>query len=166
MSEVGNGAVILTYPDAPVLLAEVIPSRTPTTITINWQEGAANGGYAVDGYRLWYDNALTDFIILEPNLNVLTYRAEDLTTGSTYKFKVQAYNSYGYSQFSNEVSILCAALPEQPLVPTSTVFENRVVFDWDTPADNGTPLTGYNIYFRKSDDQYETELVNCDGSNG
>jgi hypothetical protein len=111
MSEVGNGAVILTYPDAPVLLAEIIPSRTPTTITINWQEGAANGGDAVDGYRLWYDNALTDFIILEPNLNVLTYRAEDLTTGSTYKFKVQAYNSYGYSQFSNEVTILCAALP-------------------------------------------------------
>jgi hypothetical protein len=39
-----------------------------------------------------------------------------------------------------------------------------VIFNWDTPADNGTPITGYNIYFRKSDDTYETELVYCDGT--
>lgn len=51
----GNDAVILTNPDAPVNLVEIVASRTPTSISIDWQEGAANGGDTVDGYRVWYD---------------------------------------------------------------------------------------------------------------
>jgi hypothetical protein len=35
-SVVGNGAVILTNPDAPINVVEIIPARTPTTITIEW----------------------------------------------------------------------------------------------------------------------------------
>jgi hypothetical protein len=30
--------------------------------------------------------------------------------------------------------------------------------------DNGTPITGYNVYIKKSDATYSTELVTCDGS--
>jgi hypothetical protein len=77
---------------------------------------------------------------------------------------VQAKNSFGHSEFSGTVSILCAAEPDQPNIPTSENFENQVIFDWDAPQENGTPITGYNIYFRKSGDMYETELVDCDGS--
>jgi hypothetical protein len=87
-----------------------------------------------------------------------------LTSGLIYKFKVESRNSFGYSDYSDVISILCAAEPDQPQVPTSTVFENQVIFNWDAPNDNGTPITGYNIYFRKSDDTYSTEFVDCDGS--
>ena len=38
-SELGNGAVILTNPDAPTLLQEVVASRSPTSITIKWFTG-------------------------------------------------------------------------------------------------------------------------------
>lgn len=51
----GNGAVILTYPDAPINLIEVVANRTPTSITIEWVEGAANGGTTVLDYRVTYD---------------------------------------------------------------------------------------------------------------
>lgn len=30
----GNGAVILTYPDTPVNVVEIVADRTPTTISI------------------------------------------------------------------------------------------------------------------------------------
>lgn len=49
-------------------------------------------------------------------------------------------------------------------MPTSTIVNDQVVFDWAAPADNGTPITAYNVYFRQSDDTYSTETVYCDGS--
>jgi len=35
----GNGAVILTKPDSPIDLTEVVASKTATTISLTWQEG-------------------------------------------------------------------------------------------------------------------------------
>lgn len=35
-SEVGNGAVIITYADKPVNLAETVSARSATTITFSW----------------------------------------------------------------------------------------------------------------------------------
>ena len=163
-SSSGNGAVILTYPDKPVNLQEVVAARSATTITVLWEEGATNGGDTVDGYRLWFDQAADDFVILQPALSVLTFMAEDLTNGETYKFKVQSFNSYGYSEFSDEVAILCATAPDQPAVPSTSVFENTVVVQWDAPADNGTPILGYHLYLKKQDGTYAEELTDCDGS--
>jgi hypothetical protein len=154
----------LTNPDAPVNLQEIVASRTPTSISFQWEEGAANGGTAVLDYRVSYDQANDDFVYLVSNLNALTYTAESLTFGLFYKFKVEARNAYGYSEFSSIVTILCAAAPEQVAVPTSTVFENQVIFDWSAPVANGKPITSYTIYFRQSDDTYSTEVVNCDGT--
>lgn len=54
-SEVGNGAIILTNPDAPVGVTEIIESRAATAITLSWSEGAANGGADVLDYRISSD---------------------------------------------------------------------------------------------------------------
>jgi hypothetical protein len=54
-SQVGNGAIILTNPDKPINLAEIVASRTPTSISFNWNEGLANGGAVVEDYRVSYD---------------------------------------------------------------------------------------------------------------
>lgn len=43
-SPVGNGAIILTAPDAPINLLEIVASRSATSISISWEFGAANGG--------------------------------------------------------------------------------------------------------------------------
>lgn len=57
ISEPGNGAVIITYPDAPINLAETIEARSPTSITFSWSEGFENGGSEVIDYRITYDQA-------------------------------------------------------------------------------------------------------------
>jgi hypothetical protein len=54
----------------------------------------------------------------------LTYTATALTYGNTYKFKVEALNSYDYSEYSDIISILCAAGPEQPASPTSEIIND------------------------------------------
>jgi hypothetical protein len=145
----GNGAIILTNPDAPISLAETVNARTSTTITLTWSNGVADGGAAVEDYRISYDQATGDYITLATYVHTTSYTATTLTAGNTYKFKVESRNSYGYSEQSEFISILCATNPAIPIAPTSTVINDEVLFDWIAPSDQGTPITGYNIYFRQ-----------------
>jgi hypothetical protein len=110
-SEVGGGAFIYTNPDAPVGLAEVIANRTPTSISIVWTAGPANGGTEVLDYRLSFDQGSDDFLVLEEVVNSLTFTATSLQAGTIYKFKLEARNIYGYSAFSETLEVLCAAAP-------------------------------------------------------
>lgn len=58
----GNGAIILTIPDAPVALAEVYSERTATALGISWSDGASNGGAAIFDYRVSYDQGTGTYI--------------------------------------------------------------------------------------------------------
>jgi hypothetical protein len=52
----GNGAIILTSPDAPIGLA-INPAfvRTASTLSIVWSQGVRNGGSSVISYRVSFD---------------------------------------------------------------------------------------------------------------
>lgn len=54
-SPVGNGAMILVIPDAPLNLEEVYADRTATTLGMQWVEGPADGGAPVLDYQITYD---------------------------------------------------------------------------------------------------------------
>jgi hypothetical protein len=85
-------------------------------------------------------------------------------SGNTYKFRVEARNRFGYSAYSEVISILCAAEPNKPASPTTTVVSDQVVIKWTRPVENGTPITQYNVKIRKVDGTFTNELVGCDGS--
>lgn len=53
-SPTGNGAVILTYPDSPLNLANDDSVTNENQIGLTWQEGLANGGSPVIDYRISY----------------------------------------------------------------------------------------------------------------
>lgn len=56
----GNGAIIITYPDAPVSLANDESTTSAYLIGITWEDGLADGGNAITGYRISYaENANT-----------------------------------------------------------------------------------------------------------
>lgn len=52
-SAVGNGAVILTIPDAPLSLADDVLVTTKSQIGMTWYQGVNNGGTPVIDYRVW-----------------------------------------------------------------------------------------------------------------
>lgn len=87
-----------------------------------------------------------------------------VTTGSTYKFIIQARNSYGYSANSTEVLILAAQTPVQPAAPTTTFRPDNVTIQWSKPNENGSPIIGYKIFIRKHDGTVALELTQCNGS--
>ena len=145
-SDVGDGAEIITYADAPVSLAEDYSQRTATSVRLVWSEGAANGGSTVISYQLVYDNASgTDFVILESNIVDLGTNVLSLTSGLTYNFKVQALNSFGLSVYSDTLTIVAGFKPEKPSSPTTTNTASNILLQWTEPVDNGSPITSYRI---------------------
>lgn len=55
ISDAGNGAVIMTVPDAPVSLAENSLLRGATQIGLTWTEGLSDGGSPVLDYNIHFD---------------------------------------------------------------------------------------------------------------
>ena len=163
MSDEGNGAVIITYADAPQSLTETVASRASDSITLSWTSGAANGGSAVTGYRVSSDGATGTWAVIATGVAATSYTATGLTAGLSYKFKVEAENGFGFSAFSSSVSILCATVPSQPTPPSTTVVNSDVIFDWEKPNENGTPITEYKVYIRKADLTYVFDNSLCDG---
>jgi len=132
-------------------LAETVEARSDNSITFTWSAGDANGGAAVLDYRINYDQATDTYTVLDTEITETSYTAIGLTAGLTYKFKVEARNSFGYSALSDEVSILCATVPSVPDSLTSTNALDQVIFDWSEPASNGLTITSYTVMIRKAD---------------
>jgi len=63
VSEIGNGAIILTKPDAPHTLANVPAQTSASRISFTWIKGPADGGTPVLDYRIWYDQANDNWVV-------------------------------------------------------------------------------------------------------
>lgn len=164
-STVGNGAVILTNPDAPVNLANNAAVTTSTQIGLTWDEGEANGGAPVTDYRVSYDQASGLYVTLASGVTVTSYIATGLEAGRNYKFKVEAHNEFGYSEYSSKVGVLAAEEPAQPAAPTTLIQGGNVKITWAEPNTMGSPIIAYRIMVRHSDGiSFTEDTTNCDGS--
>lgn len=108
-SDAGNGGIILTQPDAPINLVNVPLITNSNSVGLSWEDGANDGGSPVIDYRVSFKDGMSlVFVTLESNVDSLPYTALPLQVGITYTFKVQSRNTFGYSAFSAEVSVLAA----------------------------------------------------------
>jgi hypothetical protein len=87
-----------------------------------------------------------------------------LTTGTTYKFRVQARNAYATSDYSAEAIILAAQMPDQPYAPLTQTSGDNVLIKWLPPFAQGSALTGYEVWIQKADGAYQQDFWNCNGS--
>jgi hypothetical protein len=87
-----------------------------------------------------------------------------LTLGQTYKFKVKAQNGFGFSDYSEEISILYKMEPMKPSTPLTKVISNYAVFMWEAPIDHGSAITSYTVFIRKSNLEFIFDLTLCDGT--
>ena len=78
VSTVGNGALILTIPDAPLNLSNVPSITSGYQIGLIWTKGQAEGGTPVFEYRIWQDQGNGNYIILADHQTVLSYTVTTL----------------------------------------------------------------------------------------
>jgi hypothetical protein len=135
-SPVGNGAIILTFPDTPTSFSNVPTITNGYQIGLTWNKGVNEGGTPVIDYRVWYDQANGNYIVLQANIVATSLTVTTLTMGTSYKFRVESRNSFGYSVlFSNEITVLQAEVPSKPSTPTTTVNTDvSVLVDWNAPS--------------------------------
>lgn len=53
-SDIGNGANMITSPDAPINVQNDFPNSHMTQITLTWEDGLEDGGTEVVDYRILY----------------------------------------------------------------------------------------------------------------
>ena len=99
-------------PDAPVMLANVPTITSATKIGLSWENGPDDGGLEIQDYIISSAAVPNEFTVLEVGVKTRSYTAISLTPGVIYKFKVQARNVYGNSDYSEEVFILAAQEPD------------------------------------------------------
>lgn len=98
-SSEGNGATILTYPDPPTLAVNDPATTSATVLKVQWTAPVFIGGAPILDYRVLYTLVGSSaFTVLAENVATPYYETSALSSGSEYKFKIEARNSFGYSQ--------------------------------------------------------------------
>lgn len=111
-------------PDSPTGLANVPAITNKSQIGLTWTAPTFVGGTPLIDYRIWSDQGTgTTYSVIALNVATTSFTVTGLTQGTTYKFRVDARNSQGYSASSAVVTILAAQIPDVPSAPT-TSFNN------------------------------------------
>jgi hypothetical protein len=156
------------------------PSRgsasTESQIVAEWtapSTDAETGGSAITGYEIIWDvgdglSPDTSLAGLMSSYTATTYtQASGLTAGNDYIFQVRAKNIYGWGDYSNEITMTAASVPDAMSTVTTSVVSGEVKIVFVAPDDNGEGITGYDIEVRYSDEAtYAEDLTDCDGSDG
>jgi hypothetical protein len=77
--------------------------------------------------------------------------------GETYVFTVDAINSVGNSVKSTAFTLKLALVPDAPSAPTTGIINSdEIQVSWIAPSENGATIKGYDVYFKKQDETYNT----------
>jgi hypothetical protein len=88
-----------------------------------------------------------------------------LTSGTTYDFKIEAKNEYGYSTYSSTLSLLAAHIPAVPTGVVTEIVGSSVKVQWSLSTTNGSPITAYKVFVKQSGSStYTLESGDCDGT--
>jgi predicted phage tail protein len=117
--------------------------------SLSWAAPIVDNGFPVTGYTV------TPYIGYSPQLSIsfnstaTTQTVTGLTSGATYRFRVQAVNANGagaYSTASNSVIPTNLTPPDPPMIGTATAGDGQATISWIAPAsDGGSQLTAYVV---------------------
>jgi uncharacterized protein (TIGR02145 family) len=130
-----------TLPFVPTDVTAAVSS--PTSITVSWSAvtGASN-------YRVYRSTSIDGtYTQVGGSITATSYTNTGLTTGTTYYYRVAAYNSSnGEGPRSEAVSETPRTTPSAPQNFTATPGNGQVALSWAAPSSNGgSAITGYQV---------------------
>ena len=141
---------ITGVPTSPPLAPTIIPNATAsnTSATVSWQVPAWDGGSAIIGYVV---TPYVGYVSQGPRYfqsTATTQTVPGLTNGTTYRFRVRAWNAIGVSGFSKVTNAVTPATtaPGQPTIGTAVAGDGEAAVSWTAPAsDGGSAIIGYVV---------------------
>lgn len=123
------------------------------SLTIAWSPPADSGGRNIAVYDVRYRQEGTEEWTEEEVRGSTSLTIDNLTIGTTYEVQVRAVNSVGAGPWTEVLLAMTAAHtpPEKPRNPRITDREFRSLsVSWLIPLDDGgSPITSYDIRYRK-----------------
>jgi fibronectin type 3 domain-containing protein len=141
-----SGLHAASPPSAPGGLTATLGTRR---VSLVWTAPVSNGGAPVQGYSIYRGLASGGETPLTFVGTQTFYNDVGVQPGTTYYYKVTAYNSIGESIFSNEANVTTIPTPSPPRNLRAVTIPGQISLTWDPPLSNGgSPITGYYIYRR------------------
>jgi Zn-dependent metalloprotease len=138
-SEYSNVATATTLapPAAPSSLAATVVS--PSRIDLAWTD---NSGYE-QGFRVERSTDGVNFVLLaSPAANATSYSNTSLTAGTTYYYRVRAYDGSNNSAYSDVASATTQSLAAPTGLVATPFSSSRIDLTW---VDNATNEAGYKV---------------------
>lgn len=114
-------------------------SATKTTVTLKWSKVSNASGYKIYKY-----NSKTKKYEYLKSTSKTQLKVSKLKTGTTYKFRVRAYNKDILGDYSSAVSVTTKL--STPKLKAKSSSKGKVTFSWS----NVTGETGYQVYYKTS----------------
>ncbi len=140
-SNEASGKIPASVPAAPTSMTA---SAGPSYIDLTWSSnGASLTGFHL--YRGTSENNVSLFQTLSSSAR--SYRDITATAGTTYYYRVGAFNDLVSSSLSDQASARITVVPNAPTSLVATIYGSGVHLAWAAPVDNGgSPLLGYKVY--------------------
>jgi len=151
-----------TVPSAPESLA--VSSSGQDSVVVQWEAVAGNGA-EVSGYQVMMDDGQGGDFNFVGRTQESQFAMTGLRSGLSYRFRVQAENSEGFSKWSPVCLAQTAATA--PLAPPPPFRENSsrssITVSWRPPEyDGGSPLLGYEVEIQPKSEPAKRDFAKND----
>ncbi len=121
-SWITGSPIVVNAPPPPAAPSLLTASISGPSVVLSWQDNSSNEiGFYIERCE---GAGCTSFTGLfgDTSANISTYTDSSVTSGTTYRYRVVAYNEGGYSAYSNIASIAIGGVstPSPTPVPTKT----------------------------------------------
>ena len=122
-----------------------------SAIDVSWSAPQDDGGTPITRYEVqWSADGLGGWNNAGSTADgaTLTFKNTGMTFGTTRHYRVAARNSRGLSAWSDPPyasATTLAGVPGQPSLTARAADANTIALTWTVPADNGDPITRYEI---------------------
>jgi hypothetical protein len=133
-------AVVAVKATAP---QSVVATPGNKAVTLTWKAPANNGGTPILKYAVQRYTANGWVNVTFPT--GLSTTVGSLTNGTTYSFRILAYNAAGWSAPSSTVTAVPRTVPAAPTGLVATPGNKSVKLTWKAPANNGATILKYAV---------------------
>lgn len=135
-----GGDIVATAANLVPGTPSVTVAVSKNSITLDWVK-PVDGSSPITGYDVSIDGSQVSV-----NDNTTTYSFGGLTEGKEYSLSVTAKNTFGAGPawVGKATTKTQSQLPEAPAVIVQS-SDDSITLLWNMPADNGTPITGYEV---------------------
>ena len=136
-------ATPLGRPSAPNLTA----APGCGTVALSWVPPALTGGLPVLGYLLDRGTTVLNIEHMASLGNITGYQDTDVENGTTYLYRIRAFNELGNGSRSEIISAVPVGPPSEPRYVQISAGDGQIELEWRAPmGDGGSSIVGYRVF--------------------